>query len=221
MLSFSGAIKGAKIRPHILLPLLAGAVAIAYITLGGLLLQERFDQDSLSSEIESGEAVLATADDLSADLEDMPARLAQVRDELDAAQIAFPSELESNNVIQTVLALADENKVHVLSIHAASPPATESEEETTADASLSFNLKAEGYFGQLIVFLGALEEGETSTTRVDTFALQEASGQYTLDLVLVAFARPPTEAASPADEAESPGEGTTTISSNGEDPPSE
>lgn len=201
-----------------LLFLLAVVVAVAYVALGASLLWQHQDQGKLSSQIDSAAAVLAGADDVRQDVEDLPARLAAARQELVAAQAAFPSELDSNNIIQTILALADENQVRVLSVDAIPPPAAEPTEGMSADASLSFNLKAEGYFGQLVVFLEALEEGETSTTRVGTFALQETGEQYTLDLELRAYARSLTKAASPADETDSTGEGTTT---NGEDQLSE
>ncbi len=206
-------------NPYTLLFLFAGAVVVAYVALGASLLRQHLDQNSLSSEIESAEAVLAGADDVRQDVGDLPARLAEAQRELTAAEIAFPRELDSNNIIQTILALADENQVRVLSLDAP-PPVGEPTEEVSVDTSLSFDLQVEGDFGHLVAFLEALEEGATSTTRIGTFALQEGDGQWVLDLELMAYARSPTaEAPSPEDESTT-AEGTE-ASSDGEEAPSE
>ncbi len=212
-----------------LLFLLAVVVAVAYVTLGASLLRQHPDQGELSSQIDSAAAVLASADDVRQDVEDLPARLAAARQELVAAQAAFPSELDSNNIIQTILALADENQVRVLRVDAvpptaepadAEPPATEPAEETEGPRILSFDLEAEGDFGQLVAFLEALEGGATSTTRVSTFALQEGDGRYALSLELVSYARSPIEEpSSPEDETQAGGEAEAI--SDGEEAPSE
>ncbi len=219
MLSVSEAIRRTRFSPYMLLFLLAVVVAVAYVALGASLLRQHLDQGELSSQIDSAEAVLASADDVRQDVGDLPARLAAARQELVAAQAAFPSELDSNNIIQTILALADENHVRVLSVDTI-PPAAVPTEEMSADTSLSFNLKAEGDFGQLVAFLEALEGGATSTTRVSTFALQERDGRYALSLELVSYGRSPIEEPlSPEDETQTRGEAEAV--SDGEEAPSE
>lgn len=216
---FPDAIRQARLRSHTWPYLLAGTVLVAYVALGAALLRHHQDQNTLSSEIESAEAVLATADDVRQDVEDLPARLAEAQRELAAAQIAFPSELNSNAITQTILALADENQVRVLSLDAP-PPVGEPTEEVSVDTSLSFDLQVEGDFGHLVAFLEALEEGATSTTRAGAFVLQEGDGQWVLDLELMTYARSPTaEALSPEDESTT-AEGTEAIS-DGEEAPSE
>ena len=202
-----------------LLVVLAGVVAIASVALAASLLWQRLDQGELSSQIDSAEAVLAGADDVRQDMEDLPARLAEAKRELAAAQIAFPRELDSNNIIQTILALADENQVLVISIDT-NPPAAERTEEMSADPSLSFNLKAQGGFGRLVAFLEALESNATSTTGIGTFALWEGDGRYVLDLELVSYARSPIEEASSSQDEGSTGEEIAAIG-DGEEAPSE
>ncbi len=206
-------------NPYTLLFLFAGAVVVAYVALGASLLRQHLDQNSLSSEIESAEAVLAMADVVRQDVGELPARLAEAQRELAAAQIAFPSELNSNNIVQTILSLAEDNQVRVLSLDAP-PPAGQPTEEVSVDTSLSFDLQVEGDFGHLVAFLEGLEEGATSTTRIGTFALQEGDGQWVLDLELMAYARSPIEEpSSPEDETQAGGEAEAI--SDGEAAPSE
>lgn len=218
-MSVSDTIRRTRFGPYTLLFLFAGAVAIAYVALGASLLRQNLNQNDLSSEIESAEAVLASADEVSQQVEDLPVRLAGAQRELAAAKAAFPSEVDSNNVVQTILTLADGNQVRVVNLDSA-PPTAEATEETSADTNLSFNLQVEGDFVQLVAFLKALEEGAASTTRISTFALQEGDGQYALNLELVAYARSPVEEpSSPGDESQT-GEETGAIS-EGEETPSE
>src|SRR3972149_4137133 len=89
-----------------LLLLLAGVVAVTYVALGATLLREHQKQEDLSSQIDSAEAVLAGADDVRQDMEDLEGRLAEAREELAAAHAAFPSELDSDSILKTVLELA-------------------------------------------------------------------------------------------------------------------
>ncbi len=189
-----------RVNPYLMLLLLAGVVAVGYLALGVSLLRQGPDKDDLLAELESGMTVLAAAADVRQDLEVLPDRLAEARRELWAAQAAFPSELNGNNVIQTVLELADESRVSVRSVEAL-PPVEEPADESSTQTTLTYNVEVEGKFGQLTAFLEALEEGETSATRISTFTLQEADGRYLLDLELVAYAR------STALEASSPEQG--------------
>jgi len=194
-----------RFSPYMMLLLLAGAVAVAYVALGASLLRQGPDKDDLLAELGSGMAVLAAADDVRQDLEVLPGRLAQARRELQAAQAAFPSELNSNNVMQTVLELASESQVGVRSVEAL-PPVAESAEEPRTEITLTYNVEVEGKFGQLMAFLEALEEGEISTTRISTFSLQEAEGWYLLDLELVAYARSTALEATPPEQESAEGQ---------------
>ena len=202
-----------------LLLLLAGVVAVTYVALGATLLREHQKQEDLSSQIDSAEAVLAGADDVRQDMEDLEGRLAEAREELAAAQAAFPSELDSDNILKTVLDLAGESQVRVTSV-AAAPPEAEATEDTSDGETLTFDLQVEGDFGQLIAFLEALEEGATSATRVSSFVAEEAAGRYVVDLELLAFARSTRSEASAAED-ESPTGEETEATSDGEETPGE
>ncbi len=216
-MSVPDVLRRTRFNPYTLLFLLVGAVAVAYIVLGTSLLRQHLDQNTLSSEIESAEAVLATVDDVRQDPEDLSARLAAARQELAVAETAFPSELNSNDIMQTILALTDEKEARVLSIDAR-PLAGEPMEEMSADTSLSFDLEAEGDFGRLVAFLAALEEGAASTAVISSFALQEGDGQYILDLELVAYARSATAEASSPEQEGTTSESTEAISDSEEAP---
>ena len=233
--SVSDAIRRTKINPYMLLLLLAGAAAVAYVALGASLFRQHQKQDELSSQIDSAEAVLATSGDVRQDLEDLPARLVEAKQELATAQAAFPSELDSNNILKTVLYLAHQTEVQVISVNTAPPavdaapptaePTEEPTQEPTEDMSnsetLTFDVQVAGDLGQLLAFLGALEQGATSTTRVSTFTLQgapDADGWYLLDIELIAFARSTTSEASSPDEGSTPAEKAEAISDGEETP---
>lgn len=177
-----------SINPYRLLFLFAGAVAVAYVALGASLLRQHPDQNALSSEIESADVVLARAGDVRRDVEGLSARLAEAQRELAAAQVAFPSELHSNDIMQALLTLVDENELNVLSADTI-PPAADSPGEASAATSLTFDLQVAGDLGQLVQLVMALGVGATNTTTISIIALQESGGQYVLDLELVAHAR--------------------------------
>ena len=96
----------ARFNPYVMLLLLAGVVAVAYVALGVSLFRQGPGKEDLLAELESGMTVLAAADDVQQEMEVLPDRLAEARQELQAAQAAFPSELNSNNTMQTILELA-------------------------------------------------------------------------------------------------------------------
>jgi hypothetical protein len=178
----------AKFNPYVMLLLLAGVVAVAYVALGVSFLRRGSDKDDLRAELESGMAVLAAAGEVRQDLEVLPDRLAEAQQELQAAQAAFPSELNSNNIMQTILELAGESQVDVLSVEALAPTAEPAEESGT-ETTITYDVEVEGDLGQLTAFIEALEQDESSTTRISTFSFEEAGGQYLLYLELVAYAR--------------------------------
>ncbi len=200
-----------RFNPYTMLFLLAGAVAVAYVALGGLLFQQHREKEDVMSQLGSGMTVLARANDVRQDVEDLPGRLAEARQELTAAQIAFPSELDSNNILKTILELAGGSGVAVRSVETsppvaepadAEPPAADPTEETGGPRTLTYDMGVEGDFGQLMTFLEALEKGETSTTRISAFTLQDADGRYLLDFELIAHARSTaSEASSPEEES--------------------
>lgn len=215
------ALRNVKLKPLTLLLLLAGLVVVAYVALGVSFLQQRSDQDALSSQIESAEAVLATARDVREDLAELPARLDTARQQLAAAQTAFPSEPDSNTLLQTILGYANESRVRVLEVHA-QPAGTEAERlDDEANISsyrvLGFDLEVEGTFEQLVTFLAAIEEGATSTSRIGAFSLQQSEGRHILSLEVLSYARSGPAGVSAPETPEDSSSPITDIPSDGED----
>ncbi len=218
-----------RFNPYMLLFLLAGMVAVMYVALGGLLFQQHQQKEDVMSQLESGMAVMAMAQDVRQDLDVLPERLAEARRELTAAEAAFPSELDSNSILQTVLEITDESGVVVLSVEAsplvAEPadvesPAADPTEGTGGPGTLTYDMEMEGDFGQLMAFLETLEEGEISTTTIRIFTLQEAEGRYLLDFELIAHARSTASEGSSPEEDSTADEGAEP-SSDGQEAPRE
>lgn len=216
-------------KPWWWLFLLAWAVVVAYVALGASMLRENRERDDVMWQLESGMAVMAMAQDARQDLDVLPERLAEARRELTAAEAAFPSELDSNSILQTVLEIAGESGVGVRSVEAsplvAEPadvesPAADPTEGTGGRGTLTYDMEMEGDFGQLMAFLETLEKGETSTTRISAFTLQEAEGRYLLDFKLVAHARSTASEGSSPEEDSTADEGAEP-SSDGQEAPRE
>ena len=226
-------------KPWWWLFLLAWAVVVAYVALGASMLRENRERDDVMWQLESGMAVMAMAQDARQDLDVLPERLAEARRELTAAEAAFPSELDSNSILQTVLEIAGESGVGVRSVETsplvaepadvesptaepvdAEPPTADPTEGTRGPRTLTYDFEVEGDFGQLMTFLEALEKGETSTTRISAFTLQEADGRYLLDFELIAHARSTISGAS-SSEQESAGDEGTEAGGDGQEVPRE
>ena len=207
------ALRDVKLNPLTLLLLLAGLVVIAYAALSVSFLRRGWDREALSSQIESAEAVLATAKDVRQDLSDLPARLDTARQQLAVAQTAFPSDLDSNTILQAILGYANESQVRLLEVHI-QPLATESggsdgEIEASAYRVLGFDLEVEGTFEQLVTFLAAVEEGATSTSRIGAFSLQESDGRQLVSLEFLSYARAVPDGGPALEDLLSPEDGLT------------
>lgn len=218
-MSISGASKSRAVNPRMVFLVLAGAVAIGYVVLGGSLLRQHAKQQDMTSQLDSAQAVLASADDVRREAETLPARLTAVGEELAAAEAAFPSELDSNDIMRRLLALADESKVSVMSADTISPSA-ESAGQTDVPTTIAFNLEVAGELGRLVRFVDALGEGATSTTTISTLSLQEQDAQYVLNIGLVAHARSLAEEPAPSADEGSTGDGAG-ATNDGETPVSE
>ena len=224
-MSLTDALRNVKLKPLTLLLLVAGLAVVAYASLGASVLRQRSEREALSTQIESAEAVLATAKDVRQNLADLPARLDTARQQLAAAQTSFPSELDSNTLLQTILGYANESQVRVLEVHT-QPPAAEvgeidEEAEVSAYRVLGFNLEVEGTFKQLVTFLSAIEEGAMSTSRTGAFSFQQSEGRQVLSLEVLSYAR---SAPGGVSAPEMPGDSSSPVAgapSGGEDAPNE
>jgi hypothetical protein len=203
-LSLIDALRKTTLKPLTQLLLLAGLVVVAYVALGLSIVREEWDQHALSSQVKLGEEVLIAAPDSQQDLEELEARLEAAGQELAAAETAFPSELDSRNILETILSYVGESQVRLIRIDI--QPPTTGGDEAGAYSVLSSNLEVEGDFGQLVAFVEALEEGASGATKIGTFALQDVDGQQVLALELLSYARSATaESDSPEDESSTGG----------------
>lgn len=219
------ALRSAKLQPLTLLLLLGGVVVVAYAILGVSLLRERWEKDSLSSEIAAAAATLGTAQDVQRDLADLQARLDEASLRLTAAQAAFPTELDSNVILQSVLRHANENQVGVLQANT-QPPAigsTEPDEEVALSgySSLGFDFEVVGTFEQLVAFLAAIEDEAGSTSTIGDYSLQEAPGGQVLRLEVLSYTRSAVEEADAPETPEDPSSPAQNPPDGGVDEPSE
>lgn len=196
-MSFLRSLRRAKLGPLTLLLLLGGLLAIAYAGMGVSILREQRDQQALASQIDGGEGALSAADQSRRELENLEARLSTAEQELAFAEAAYPSELDSSAVLETVLAHANESRVRVLKVD--SQPPTTVADETATYSVLSLKLDVEGNFIQLAAFLAALEGG-LSASRTGDFTLEKEGERYTLNLEVLTYARSATDE-DPASEA--------------------
>jgi hypothetical protein len=209
-LSLLDALRKVTLRPLAQLLLLASLVVIAYVALGVSIVRQEWDQHALSSQVELGEGVLVAAADSQQDFDDLQARLEAAKQELAAAETAFPSELDSRDILETILRYVGESQVRLMRIDI--QPPTTGGDEAGAYSVLASNLEVEGDFGELVAFVKALEERASGATKIGTFALQDVGGQQVLALELLSYARSPTaEPSSPKDES-STSEGTESTS---------
>lgn len=187
-----------KLTPLTLLLSLFALVAIAYIALVVSFLQQRRDEDALSSQIDLASGVLAAAEGSRQELEDLQARLQAAEQELALARSAYPSEIDSSAVVETVLARANESRVRVLSASTEAPVDQTDGESQYRVLSATFDV--EGGLGDLIAFLAALEKG-AGGTGIKSLSMEESAGGYTLSLELLAYASQAADKESGAETA--------------------
>ena len=183
-----------KLTPLTLLLALSGVLLIAYVALGVSFVRQRWDKDALSSQVDLGEGVLVAAGNSRQGLEDLQARLQAAEQELALAQSAFPSELDSSAIVETVLAHANTSQSRVLSA-TTKPPGVQTEGDT-AYGVLNATFDVEGGLGSLIAFLVGLESEDAGAFRTKSLSIQESAGGYILSLEVLAYARPAEDQAS-------------------------
>ncbi len=205
-------LKRVRLKPLTQLLLVVAVAVVAYVAMGVSIVREKWDQDALSAQIDLGQGVLLSVADARQDLEELQTRLTEAKQELAAAETAFPSKLDSKDILETILGDVGESKVRLLRIDIREP-ITEVDGENTYDV-LGLDLAVEGDFGQLVDFLAALENRATSTTRIGSFTLEDKGERKVLNLELLTYAQPPAAEPTPSegDGSASAGSGATTTS---------
>jgi hypothetical protein len=201
-LALPEALRKAKITPLALFLVLVGVVAIAYVALGTSFVRQQWDQDALSSQIDLAQGVLAAASGSQQTVDDLEARLSAAKKELALAQSTFPSELDSKNIVERVLAYASQSQVRVLQVQT-EPSATDGN-ETGAHSVFSFKFDVAGGFDQLVAFAAALDGGALGVSKTGAFSLRQEGGGYVLSLEVLTYARSPVDEASAPEAPEGP-----------------
>jgi hypothetical protein len=185
-----------KLTPLAVIIALFGLVAMAYIGVGVSFVRQRSDEKVLSSQVGMAEGVLVAAAGSGQQLDDLQSRLQIAQEQLAFAQAAFPSELDSSAVVETVLAYATASQARVLRA-TTKPPVVQTQGEGTYTV-LSATFDIEGDLGQLISFLARLEGESLAPFGIKSLTVQEAAGGYALNIEVLAYARQPAEQATPA-----------------------
>lgn len=176
-----------RLRSRALIGLALAVVALAYLMFGSSLLRERLHHGDLSSRIDDAEAALAptSAPDGRPDL---TAELDQARAELDAAEAAFPEDLDANDALQSILAAAGDNGARLLSV-AAGGRQDESEDDTAPAApGLTFEVEATGSLDALLAFLQDLGTG-AGLRDITVLSLSSGDDAYHLGAQLIIYTR--------------------------------
>jgi hypothetical protein len=193
-----------KLHPARLLVIAAVLIIVAYITLTLAFARHREQRDALTAAVLDGETILAAAQS-GESLESLRARLADVTALQQEFEGAFPAELKTPDVVETVLARAAEHNVTVQRIDIGSPEAIEFEappvDPATPAAPRSFtravvNAQARGSLADLTAFMAALEQQVSAASRLAQVSLQAAEGGFVLDFEVHTFARQPGTPAS-------------------------
>lgn len=139
------------------------------LILRGILL-ERERQADLQMQIEPLEEALAGQMAGQQVLSARQAELATLQAELAAAELAFPSEVDSTAVLDYIVAAADSNHVSLRRIEARDPlTGTIGSSEYTI---FIYEVEVEGELDTVPTFLAALESGAISTLSIDQIRLE-------------------------------------------------
>jgi Tfp pilus assembly protein PilO len=126
--------------------------------------------EALAAQINEATQTLAQTPEPPQDLEQ---RLAAAEASLVAAQVDFPQDLNSTQVINAILKLADECQVRVIPL-ATRPWSPESIGE--GYHVFRINMVIRGSFSQLISFVSQLENGEFGTIVVEHLSVKRGAG---------------------------------------------
>ena len=211
-----------KLHPSRLLLIVAVLILVAYVTLGLSFARHRDERASFSAAVVDGEAALAAAQSGESE-EDLQARLTALTNFQATLETAFPTELKTPDVVETLLRRAQEHNVALLRIDIGPPEVVEyNGQEAQAAASAipdvtqateaqaaprSFlravvNAQVRGSIGDLARFMAALEAEVSGASRLEKLSLQSTPEGFVLDIEVHTYARLPntTPSATPPNE---------------------
>ncbi len=144
-------------------------ILIAYGVIVGAIIAERNEQSDLEDSIAPLETAVA-AERAGADT--LPTRqteLAKLEAELHEAQLAFPSEVDSTEVLAHVVATAAVNRVNLREVQAQEPITTVV--GTSVYRILPYDVEVDGELEAIAAFLVDLEGGPISTLTIDEISV--------------------------------------------------
>jgi hypothetical protein len=212
-----------RLHPSRLLLIVAALILVAYVTLGLSYARYRDERSSFSAAVVDGEAALAAAQS-GESAEDLQARLTDLTDFRAKLETAFPAELKTPDVVETLLRRAQEHNVALLRIDisapevveytaqaaqaaaSATPDVTQATEAQAAPRSFLravVNAQVRGSLGNLAGFMAALEAEVSGASKMEKLSLQSTPEGFVLDIEVHTYARLPitTPSATPPNEA--------------------
>jgi Tfp pilus assembly protein PilO len=171
----------------------AALILLAYVLIVRSIAAERQARVGLQAQIEPFETAL-DAQQQGADV--LPTREAELKilqTELAAIQFAFPSEVDSTEVLNYVIASAGESGVSLQQLEA-QEPITETIGEDVYRL-YAYDVEVEGTLEATSAFLAALERKAIKTMGVDRIYMeaQPTPGTYRTELVVLVYVRPGEE----------------------------
>jgi ABC-type transport system involved in cytochrome bd biosynthesis fused ATPase/permease subunit len=143
---------------------------VVYYLLGTGYMKRSQEREALTSQIAD---VTQTVSELPEPAQDLELRLAEAQASLAAEQDTFPSQMNSTQVINAILELADDCEVKAIPL-ITQPWAIEAVGEHNYHI-FRLNLALEGSLAQLLTFVSELENGEFKTLVVENLSITEVT----------------------------------------------
>ena len=160
------------VKGKLLIAILIIMLLVVYAYFGMGYVRERKEHEALTSQITDVSQTLAQ---IPAPPQDLEQRLETVRASLVAEQSAFPSKMNSTEIVATILRLTDDCGVKAIPL-ITQPWSIESVGEHGYHV-LRLDVAVEGSFSQLVSFLSKLENGEFKTLIVEDLSVTRATEQ--------------------------------------------
>ena len=159
-------------KSKLLITLAIVIILVGYAYFGMGYMKQRSEHEVLTSQITDVSQTLAQIPKPPQDLEQ---RLEAARASLAAEQSAFPGKMNSTQIINTILKLADDCEVKAIPL-VTQPWSMEDAEEHDYYV-FRLNVTVEGRFSQLSSFISKLENGEFKTLIVEDLSVTRVTEQ--------------------------------------------
>ena len=159
-------------RSKLLIALLIIVLLVVYYLFGTDYIKQSKEQEMLTPQITE---VIEALKEMPEPPQDLEQRLATAQASLAAEQSAFPSQLNSLQVVNTILELADDYDVKAVPL-VTQPWSTEKVGEHDYYV-FRLTVAVEGSFSKLVSFVSKLESGEFKTLIVENLSVTRADEQ--------------------------------------------